>query len=67
VDRAHSKAGPDADREHGAIRFAATRAALQSRQATNDNRLGLRGWIERAVALALVIGLATLLAWKVGG
>jgi hypothetical protein len=67
VDRAHSKAGPDGDREHGAIRFAATRAALQSRQATNDNRLGLRGWIERAVALALVIGLATLLAWKVGG
>jgi len=67
VDRARRKASHGADRERGGTRFAATRAALQSRQAANDNRLGLKGWIERAAALALLIGLAALLASTVGG
>jgi ferric-dicitrate binding protein FerR (iron transport regulator) len=67
VDRAHRKASRERDREHGGARFAATRAALQSRKPANDNRLGLKGWIERAAALALLIGLAALLAWQVGG
>ena len=67
MDRARRKASHDADRARGGIRFAATRAALQSLEAANDNRLGLKGWIERTAALALLIGLAALLASTVGG
>ena len=66
MDRAHRNPSRETDREHGGTRFAATRAALQSRGPANDNRLGLKGWIERVAALALLIGLAALLAWKVG-
>jgi hypothetical protein len=62
VDRAHRKPSRERNRERGGTRFAATRAALQSRTPANDNRLGLKGWIARATALALLIGLASLLA-----
>ena len=67
MDRAQSKASRDGDRERGGRRFAAIRPALHSRRAANDNRLGLKGWIERAAALALLIGLAALLSSTVGG
>ena len=67
MDRARRKPSREKDRERGGTRFAATRAALQTRRPANDNRLGLRGWIERAAALALLMGLAALLAWKFGG
>jgi hypothetical protein len=53
--------------DRGGKRFAASRETLASRKPANDNRISLRGWIERAVALALLIGLAALLAWKVAG
>jgi hypothetical protein len=55
------------DGDLGGSRFAATRNAVAHRKPANDNRLGLRGWIERAGALALLIGLSALLAWKVAG
>lgn len=55
------------DDERDGTRFAATRGELHHAKPANDNRLGLRGWIERLVALAALIGLAALLAWKVAG
>jgi hypothetical protein len=64
VDRARRR--PDqGDGDQGGKRFAAGREALAYRKHANDNRLGLRGWLERLAALALLIGLAALLAWKV--
>jgi hypothetical protein len=66
VDRAHRRPRPG-DGERGNARFAATRDTLATRKPANDNRLGLRGWIERIAALAMLIGLAALLAWKVAG
>jgi hypothetical protein len=40
---------------------------LVFRKPANDNRIGLKGWAERIVALALLIGLAALLVWKISG
>jgi hypothetical protein len=65
VDRAHRR--PPHDRQRRGRHFPASREALTHRKPANDNRIGLRGWIERAVALAALIGLAALLAWKVAG
>jgi hypothetical protein len=65
VDRAHRR--PRQDRPRGGRHFAASRGALAHRKPANDNRIGLRGWIERLLALAVLIGLAALLAWKVAG
>jgi hypothetical protein len=66
VDRAHRRPRHGKG-DRGGKRFAASRETFASRKPANDNRIGLRGWIERAVALALLIGLAALLAWKIGG
>jgi hypothetical protein len=66
VDRAHRSPRQGNDERDGR-RFAATRGGLSHGKPANDNRLGLRGWIERIVALAALIGLAALLAWKVAG
>jgi hypothetical protein len=66
VDRPHRRSR-NGNGDRGGKRFAASRETLASRKPANDNRIGLRGWIERAVALALLIGLAALLAWKVAG
>jgi hypothetical protein len=66
VDRAH-RPPRHGKGDRGGKRFAASRETLASRKPANDNRIGLKGWIERAVALALLIGLAALLAWKVAG
>jgi len=66
VDRAHRRPR-HGNGNRGGKRFAASRDALASRKPANDNRIGLGGWIGRAVALALLIGLAALLAWKVAG
>ncbi len=66
MDRAHRRPA-QGDRGRRGTRFAATRDALAHRKPANDNRLGLKGWIERLVVLALLIGLAALLAWKVAG
>jgi hypothetical protein len=65
VDRAHRRPPPgDGDRGK---RVTTGRDALAYRKAANDNRLSLRGWIVRLAALALLIGLAALLAWRVAG
>jgi hypothetical protein len=69
VDRARKssrgrKGGGDADGGHRSL---FTRDAFALRRAANDNRLGLKGWLERLAALALLIGLAALLAWKIAG
>ncbi len=66
MGRAH-KQPRHGDKDRGGSRFAATRDTLAARKPANDNRLGLRGWIERLGALMLLIGLAALLAWKVAG
>jgi hypothetical protein len=66
VDRAHRRPRPG-DRDRGNARFTATRDKLATRRPANDNRLGLKGWIERIAALAVLIGLAALLVWKVAG
>lgn len=65
MDRAH-RSPPQGDGDRGK-RVKAGREALAYRKAANDNRLSLRGWIERLAALTLLIGLAALLAWKVAG
>jgi hypothetical protein len=67
VDRSQRKPRGYADGDRGGTRFAATPAAFALGKAANDNRIGLRGWIERAVALELLVGLDALLAWKVAG
>ncbi|HKX11428.1 MAG TPA: hypothetical protein VJN67_24720 [Stellaceae bacterium] len=66
MDRARRSPRPGDDERDG-TRFAATRSRLSQGKPANDNRLGLRGWAERIVALAALIGLAALLAWKVAG
>jgi hypothetical protein len=63
VDRAR-RSSPQGDRDHGGRGFTAGRDTRAYRKPANDNRLGLRGWIERLAALALLIGVAVLLAWK---
>jgi hypothetical protein len=65
VDRAHRR--PRQDGARSGRHFAASRNALGHRKPANDNRISLRGWIERLVALTVLIGLAALLAWKVSG
>jgi len=62
VDRAHKSPRGQDTGESGGNRF---RATLAARKPANDNRLSLKGWIERVVALALLIGLVALLAWKI--
>ncbi len=66
MDRAHRRP-PQGGGDRRGARLAASRDALAHRKPANDNRLGLRGWIVRLGALALLIGLAALLAWKVAG
>ncbi len=66
MDRAHRRPH-SGEADQGGTRFPASREALVHRKPANDNRLSLRGWIERLAALALLIGLAALLAWKVAG
>jgi len=63
VDRAHRRPRQGGG-DRGNARFAATRGAFAARKPANDNRLDLRGWIERIAAVALLIGLAALLAWR---
>jgi len=63
VDRAHRRPRQPGDRRDR--HFKASREALAHRKPANDNRIGLKGWIERVVALSLLIALAALLAWKV--
>ena len=71
MDRAskssRGRKGSDGDSADGGHRFLFTRDAITLRRAANDNRLGLKGWLERVAALALLIGLAALLAWKIAG
>jgi hypothetical protein len=69
VDRARksSRGRNGQDGDSGRDRFAAIRSALVFRKPANDNRIGLKGWAERIVALALLIGLAALLVWKISG
>ncbi len=66
MDRAHRRP-PQGDGDDGGRGFSTGRDALAYRKAANDNRLGLKGWIARLAALALLIGLAALLAWKLAG
>ncbi|MGH7126174.1 MAG: hypothetical protein ACREFI_17495 [Stellaceae bacterium] len=66
MDRAHRRP-PQGDGDRGGRGFTAGRDTRAHRKPANDNRLGLRGWIERLAALALLIGLAALLAWKLAG
>jgi hypothetical protein len=66
VDRARRQRS-QGDGDEGGGRFTTGRDALAYRKPANDNRLGLRGWLERLTALALLIGLAVLLAWKILG
>ncbi len=65
MDRAHRRPPEDGNRK--ARHFGASREALAHRKPANDNRLGFRAWIVRLTALALLIGLAALLAWKLAG
>jgi len=71
VDRARKSSrgrkGSDGYDADGGHRSPFTRDAFALRRAANDNRLGLKGWLERLAALALLIGLAALLAWKIAG
>ena len=66
MDSAHRSPRQGNDERDG-TRLTATRGGLSHGKPANDNRLGLRGWIERMAALALLIGLAALLAWKAAG
>lgn len=66
MDRAR-RSPHQGDDERDGTRFAATRGRHSHGKPANDNRLGLRGWIGCIVALAALIGLAALLAWKVAG
>jgi hypothetical protein len=71
VARAHKtprgRNGNDGRDQDGGNRFALTRGGLVFRRAANDNRLSLKGWAERVIALALLIGLGALVAWKLAG
>jgi len=71
VDRARKSSrgrkGSDGDDADGGHRSLFARDGITLRRAANDNRLGLKGWLERLAALALLIGLAALLAWKIAG
>ena len=67
MDRAHKSPRGKSNGESGGNRLSTTRTTLAVQKPANDNRLGLKGWIERVLALALLIGLAALLAWKVAG
>ena len=63
--RAHkNRDGDDAD---GGGRLAFTRVPFAFRRAANDNRLGLKGWTQRVLALAVLIGLVALVVWKLAG
>jgi hypothetical protein len=63
----HGRNGNDGGDQDGGNRFALTRGAFAFRRAANDNRLSLKGWAERVIALALLIGLGALVAWKLAG
>jgi hypothetical protein len=69
VDRARksSRGRKGSDDADGGHRSLFTRDGITLRRAANDNRLGLKGWLQRLAALALLIGLAALLAWKIAG
>jgi hypothetical protein len=71
VDRApkssRGRKGSDGDDADGGHRSLFTRDGITLRRAANDNRLGLKGWLERLAAPVLLIGLAALLAWKIAG
>jgi hypothetical protein len=63
----HGRNGNDGGDRDGGNRFALTRGGLAFRRAANDNRLRLKGWAERVIALALLIGLGALVLWKLAG
>ncbi|GEM_PF-3520641 len=67
MDNAHRRPRGNRDSERSGRRPVASRGALAYRKPANDNRFGLKGWIERIAALAFLIGLAALLAWKIAG
>ena len=66
MDSAH-RSPPQGDGDRSGKGFRPDHEALAYRKPANDNRLGLKGWIARVAALALLIGLAALLAWKTLG
>ncbi len=63
----HGRNGKDGDDTDGGSRVAFARGAFAFRRAANDNRLGLKGWAQRVLALAVLIGLAGLVLWKISG
>jgi hypothetical protein len=56
--------GGDTD---GGDRLAFSRVPFALCRAANDNRLSLKGWAQRILALAVLIGLIALVAWNVAG